>query len=102
MDECREEDEEEGSEDNSCLELQREFRGSGWNVAGANLLAVTCWIARQNFLYARPRLTTLDFGVATVVTLISGILVGLMIFSIMELNPMNQHPSLDNTTLVLG
>ena len=56
-------------------DLQKLFRGQGWNTAGANLLATSCWFAQSVFLYFRPRidgqsdglwvlgLTALGFGV---------------------------------------
>lgn len=37
-------------------DLQRLFRGQGWNTAGANLLATSCWLAQSVFLYFRPRI----------------------------------------------
>ena len=58
-----------------CHSLQSEFRRRGWNVAGANLLAVSCWIAKTQFLYARPRLTGIDFGIAAIITAACGIIV---------------------------
>ena len=33
--------------------LQRRFRSQGWNVAGANLLAVSCWQAKSVYMYFR-------------------------------------------------
>ena len=60
--------------DNDCYKLQGEFRRRGWNVAGANILAVSCWIAKSQFLYARPRLTGLDFIIAGIITTACGIL----------------------------
>ena len=57
-----------------CYKLQGEFRSRGWNVAGANILAVSCWIAKSQFLYARPRLTGLDFIIAAIITTACGIL----------------------------
>ena len=58
---------------NICYKLQSEFRRCGWNVAGANLLAVSCWVAKSQFLYARPRLTGLDFGIAAIITAACGV-----------------------------
>ena len=58
----------------SCYKMQAEFRRHGWNVAGANLLAFACWLAQKHFLYARPRLTRFDFGVASVIALGSGVI----------------------------
>ena len=63
---------EQDSED--CYKLQAEFRRRGWNVAGANILAVSCWIAKSQFLYARPRLTAFDFMIAGIITTACGIL----------------------------
>ena len=57
-----------------CHKLQGEFRRNGWNLAGANLLAVSCWIAKSQFLYARPRLTGLDFMIASIITAGCGVL----------------------------
>ena len=57
-----------------CYKLQGEFRSRGWNVAGANILAVSCWIAKSQFLYARPRLTGMDFIIAAIITTACGIL----------------------------
>ena len=37
-------------------DLQKIFRGQGWNTAGANLLATSCWFAQSVFLYFRPRI----------------------------------------------
>ena len=59
---------------NSCYKLQEDFRRCGWNVVGANLLAVSCYIAKSQFLYARPRLTGLDFVIASIITATCGIL----------------------------
>ena len=59
--------------DNDCYKLQGEFRRRGWNLAGANILAVSCWIAKSQFLYARPRLTGLDFIIAAIITTACGI-----------------------------
>ena len=42
-------------------ELQRRFRAQGWNLAGANLLAASCWFANSAYLYVRPKLGTADF-----------------------------------------
>ena len=58
----------------NCYTLQGEFRRCGWNVAGANVLAVSCWIAKSQFLYARPRLTGTDFVIASIITLACGVL----------------------------
>ena len=58
----------------NCYKMQSEFRRCGWNVAGANLLAVACWMAQTHFLYARPRLTGLDFGIATMIAAGCGII----------------------------
>ena len=33
--------------------LQKRFRSQGWNVAGANLLAVSCWQAKSVYMYFR-------------------------------------------------
>ena len=57
-----------------CYKLQADFRRRGWNVAGANILAVSCWIAKSQFLYARPRLTAFDFIIAAIITTACGIL----------------------------
>ena len=37
---------------------------SGWNLAGANLLALAVGLANRHYLYVRPRLTLRDFGYA--------------------------------------
>ena len=58
----------------SCYKLQEEFRRCGWNVAGANLLAVSCYVSKCQFLYARPRLTGLDFVIASIITATCGVL----------------------------
>ena len=62
------------NDSNDCYKLQGEFRRGGWNVAGANILAISCWIAKSQFLYARPRLTGLDFIIAAIITTACGIL----------------------------
>ena len=62
------------SDADACYKLQSEFRSCGWNIAGANLLAVSCWIAKSHFLYARPRLTGLDFVIASIITAACGVL----------------------------
>ena len=67
-----------------CRNLQAEFRKSGWNIAGANLLAVTCWMARQQLLYARPLLTLLDFALAGGVMLVSSIVVSISAWMVSE------------------
>ena len=36
-----------------ATDLQRKFRSQGWNVAGANLLAVACLQAKSVYLYFR-------------------------------------------------
>ena len=41
---------------------QQEFRSKGWNLAGANLLALSVGLANRHYLYVRPRLTLRDFG----------------------------------------
>jgi hypothetical protein len=33
--------------------LQKKFRSQGWNVAGANMLALSCWQAKSVYLYFR-------------------------------------------------
>ena len=43
---------EEGKEEEATA-LQRRFRSQGWNVAGANLLAVSCWQAKSVYMYFR-------------------------------------------------
>ena len=62
------------SDADACYKLQSEFRSCGWNIAGANLLAISCWIAKSHFLYARPRLTGLDFVIASIITAACGVL----------------------------
>ena len=62
------------TDSDACYKLQSEFRSCGWNIAGANLLAVSCWIAKSHFLYARPRLTGLDFVIASIITAACGVL----------------------------
>jgi len=69
-----------------CYKLQGEFRSRGWNVAGANILAVSCWIAKSQFLYARPRLTGLDFIIAAMITTACGILASLFSWFLLELD----------------
>ena len=39
--------------DEEAAALQRRFRSQGWNVAGANLLAVSCWQAKTVYMYFR-------------------------------------------------
>ena len=41
------------SKDEEASDLQRKFRSQGWNVAGANLLAVSCWQAKSVYMYFR-------------------------------------------------
>merc|ERR1711997_599393 len=67
-----------------CHKLQGEFRRNGWNIAGANLLAVSCWIAKSHFLYARPRLTGLDFVIASIITAACGVLASLLSWLVLE------------------
>ena len=40
-------------EEEEATALQRRFRSQGWNVAGANLLAVSCWQAKSVYMYFR-------------------------------------------------
>ena len=40
-------------EDQEATALQRTFRSQGWNVAGANLLALSCWQAKSVYMYFR-------------------------------------------------
>jgi len=76
--------------DNDCYKLQGEFRRRGWNVAGANILAVSCWIAKSQFLYARPRLTGLDFIIAGIITTACGILACLFSWFLLEIDMTDQ------------
>ena len=46
------------------INSQTEFRAKGWNLAGANLLALAVGLANRHYLYVRPRLTPRDFGYA--------------------------------------
>ena len=46
------------------INSQTEFRAKGWNLAGANLLALAVGLANRHYLYVRPRLTLRDFGYA--------------------------------------
>ena len=66
-----------------CYKLQADFRRRGWNVAGANILAVSCWIAKSQFLYARPRLTAFDFIIAAIITTACGILARYSFFTLL-------------------
>ena len=75
-------------------QLQREFRRGGWNEAGANLLAVTCWYAQGNFLYARPLLNKQDFAVAASVAIVVGLVTGLGIFAVLHLTSSSSSSSL--------
>ncbi len=54
--------------------FQAAFKRQGWNLTGANLLAVSCLVAQSVFLYVRPRLTVLDAAPAVILTLV-GILI---------------------------
>ena len=49
---------------NIVSDSQEEFRRQGWNLAGANLLALAVGLANRHYLYVRPRLTPRDFGYA--------------------------------------
>ena len=42
--------------------LQKRFRSQGWNVAGANLLAVSCWQAKSVYMYFRLVKDNNDFS----------------------------------------
>lgn len=53
----------------SSAELQRHFRRKGWNLAGANLLAASCYVAQNVYLYVRPRLVYTDSLFVLVFTL---------------------------------
>ena len=55
-------------------ELQREFKAAGWNLAGANLLAVSCWLAQRVFLYFRPRLDWAKDGLYVAGFTLAGVL----------------------------
>ena len=41
------------TKDEEAAALQRSFRSQGWNVAGANLLALSCWQAKTVYMYFR-------------------------------------------------
>jgi len=68
-----------------CQDLQKDFRIKAWNKSGANLLAVTCYYAQSNFLYARPQLTANDFSVAVSVALVAGVVVGVGIYGVVQI-----------------
>ena len=46
------------------INSQTEFRAKGWNLPGANLLALAVGLANRHYLYVRPRLTLRDIGYA--------------------------------------
>ena len=60
------------------INSQTEFRQKGWNLAGANLLALAVGLANRHYLYVRPRLTLRDFGYA-LAPAIPGILIASLI-----------------------
>ena len=60
------------------INSQSEFRQKGWNLAGANLLALAVGLANRHYLYVRPRLTLRDFGYALAPAL-PGILIASLI-----------------------
>ncbi len=77
-------EEERSSAVSIALSLQKSFRSQGWNVAGANLLAVSCWQARSVYLYFRPMPEASDVALAAglalvgaLTTVLMGALVGL-------------------------
>jgi hypothetical protein len=39
-------------------------------------LSLSCWLARQNFIYVRPRLSMVDFAIAVTVVVVVGSIVG--------------------------
>lgn len=41
-----------------AVQLQSQFRCQGWNLAGANLLAASVWVAQSLYLHVRPQLGT--------------------------------------------
>ena len=49
-------------EEEEATALQRRFRSQGWNVAGANLLAVSCWQAKSVYMYFRLVKDNNDFS----------------------------------------
>ncbi len=54
-----------------------EFKRQGWNLAGANLLALAVGLASRHYLYVRPRLNQRDFLYA-----LAPMLVGLALASL--------------------
>ena len=60
----------------SAPELQRQFRRCGWNLAGANLLAASCYVAQNVYLYVRPRLEYTDSLYVLVLTLMGALAPG--------------------------
>ena len=65
-----------GSGGSSAAELQRLFRSRGWNLAGANLLAASCYVAQNVYLYVRPRLEYTDSLYVLVLTLVGALTPG--------------------------
>lgn len=62
------------------INSQQEFRNQGWNLAGANLLALAVGLANRHYLYVRPRLTPHDFGYALIPMVVSTLLVVLIAY----------------------
>ena len=49
------------TKDEEAAALQRGFISQGWNVAGANLLAVSCWQAKTVYMYFRSVISAVGF-----------------------------------------
>merc|ERR1712226_1319410 len=56
----------------SAQEWQQYFRASGWNVAGSNVLSLSCIISRAEFLYVRPQIGVRDILAVTIPAAVIG------------------------------